>query len=307
MSKYFYNGEDIGNIVSSSINYGGGINNTAKMPGQNINFNTDNTQGYNAFPGTKITPSNRDTVNLNIYSYQGSSIFNNRVPMHYDYNNSETVTMPFNGVNRLMIFMIGAGGGGAGGGNAAGANGHYGGGGGQGGLGLPRLYGLNSAGNYIITIGAGGNLGAQGVAGGAGGSTQFQSPYYVINTNGSNGGGAGNNGNVGNNGSQGANGNDGTSAVNVTNVGQPAYTTIYNYSNYIKSGLAASLNLGGYTDPTNALNDTKNTFGINTTILNLGMLNFGYGQGNTGNAGNSRNTNGAAGGNGFIRVYYLYN
>ena len=156
MAKYFYNGIDIANIVYSSINYGGGVNNNTGNTNANSGFNTDNSQGYNTFPGTKITPSNRDKINLNIYRYQGSSILNNRIPMFYDYNIGGSYLMPFNGVNRLILLMIGAGGGGGGGGVSSVPNAKFGGGGGQGGLGIPRLYGLNYAGpNYVITIGGG--------------------------------------------------------------------------------------------------------------------------------------------------------
>ena len=182
MSKYFYNGIDIANIVSSGVGYGSGATATN-------GFNTDNTQGYNAFPGEKITPLESEIINITGYSYLGSSIFNNRIAQYYEYNNNGAFNIPFNGVNRLIVCIVGSGGGG--GNNTPLRSG------GRGGPPWCCLFNLNvTASVHNIAIGGGGRQ-SNGATIGRGGQTTFNMLNTNITVNGGNGGnppGANNNG-----------------------------------------------------------------------------------------------------------------
>lgn len=288
MSKYFYNGVDIGNIVYSGFGYGGGVNNTTYFPGESVTkgINTDNSEGYTGFPGQKLTPGGVEKINLNVYSYQGLSILaTNRIAQYYDYNNSGTFNVPFNGVNSLVVAIIGSGGGGGGAGNGYFVNKHSGGPGGDGGCPFGGIYTVGKVNSYTINIGNGGALGGRGpnVYGGNGNATQFNSSARNININGGNGGQGGFNGSPNANGGAGAPGNIGNDAPGY---GAVNWTSVYSLipSNI---GNALQINMTNYTYLNNLINSSQ---GSNGTSIN---------------ADNS--VPGTGGVKGYVRVYFLFN
>lgn len=302
MSKYFYNGIDIGNIVS----YGPDI--------------TDSTEGYIDFPGKKQTPGTNETININVYTNIGSSILaKNRIAQYYDYNNSGTINMPFNGVNRMIIFITGSGGGGGGSGNTFGPNNvkRTGGSGGQGGLPSGGVYRINKNANvntYNITIGTGGEIGNRtlntGNTGGTGNVTNFTHSNSNITVNGGNGGNGGVQGTSTLYGGAGTYGNIGsiiTSALTtqLNSLVLPSTTWCYNGPGGSANNTKPAQGSGG---GSNVTNSEITSLGVNIENWPQNtFINYGCGATTPTRNDTTQFSPGLPGLNGYVRIYFLFN
>lgn len=317
MSGYQYNGIDLNNIV--------------------YNDGSDNTQGYNKFPGTKTNPGTSENIGINNYVFQTNiNLLSSRLPFFIDYNNSVSSVNWVTGSNAISVLIIGASGGGGGGGGVNTAQRYSGGGGGQGGLynvhmtnKIPRNIFPT---RYSIEIGNGGTGGDAGVTGvgtsstsggdGNAGNNTIIGFYYTANTNLTiirvNGGGGGNKGNKA---TGTANGNGGTSGTDSTidlAIGDTYIlnTFVQNITTSKNSGsdgntLANNRRSGGTSNVTQSISN------VGSGVLNSSNLNYvfsnTYGRGGGGGAGGNLagvNANATAGGNGvkgFVRVYYFFN
>lgn len=321
MSGYQYNGVDLNQIV--------------------YNNGTNNTQGYNSFPGISTTAGTSEQIGINNYIYRiNTNLLTNRIPFFIDYNTDSAANVNFvNGSNQISLLIIGASGGGGGGGGVNTNTTFSGGGGAQGGLYNAHM--INkirhtdfATGTYRIIIGNGGTGGGAGVKGTGTGSTSggdgnngnstsitlfSANTQYNITVNGGTGGTGGNKGTANINGTSGIRGTDSTISFNNALLPSSTYLLnnfVYNNTNSKNAGGngttgANNRTIGGVPNVTQGIVD------LGVGVMSFANLNYSfnntYGRGGSGGAGGtlagdqSNATGGGNGINGFVRVYYFFN
>jgi hypothetical protein len=192
MSKYFYKGTDLNDILGD---YTSGDNRT-NLP-ENVNNFYNGILRPNLIPPAAYIETTLSNLNggshLNLgYKINGKDIYSYGVaPTNGVLTTTQDVTAP-SWANHFTAYTVGGGGGGGGGGGKVGNGNGYDGGGGGGGAGnFYRLYALNGQRTMKAVVGGGGGGGQiGGTNGGGGGESYIEIDNVIIAKAGGGSGGA---------------------------------------------------------------------------------------------------------------------
>lgn len=287
MSGYEYNEIDLNMIV--------------------YNDGSDNTQGYNEFPGTITTPGTSELIGINNYLFNDINLLSSRIAYYNEYFTSGTQTINIPNVvyvNKMTVVVMGAsGGGGASRVNGANVYTVNQSGGASGGPPQCVLFNIdkpNILSPFNIQCGSGG-LASNNTIGGISGITQFNMGTSNLTINAANGGGTGDltGGIAGTPGNVVFTGSRFTSTYTVT-------ATANRGSTRNSPAPGVTLVKGGYISTT--LNAITNSFFINSlsnSRFDIGNSNSTTSRGE--DMGNNPIQTAQNGANSYIRVYYFYN